>query len=112
MVERTCTGRLLLIAELAMSHSEITGVPIPEAMISADVKARKIVSEIPHPTAGTVPNVRSPYHLSLTPAIDPIAAPLLGEHNQEILSSLLGMSDAAIQSLSERGAFGPLARAD
>ena len=85
---------------------------IPEAMISADVKARKIVSEIPHPTAGTVPNVRSPYRLGLTPAIDPIAAPLLGEHNQEILSGLLGMSDAAIQALSERGAFGPFARAD
>ena len=37
-----------------------------------------VLSQIPHPTAGAVPNIETPLHMSVTPTIDPVAAPLLG----------------------------------
>jgi len=88
------------------------GVPIapvatiPEAMASPDVAARRILSEIPHPTAGSVPNVRAPYLFSLTPCADPVAPPLLGQHTEEVLHAVLGLDDDELTMLAERGAFG------
>lgn len=93
------------------------GVPIApvatiaEAVISPDVTARNIVTQIPHPKAGAVPNIRSPYRMSLTPAADPVAAPLLGQHNDEILTGLLGLDPSAIEGFARGGAFGPVTAA-
>jgi formyl-CoA transferase len=64
------------------------------------------VSEIPHPSAGTVPNIETPLNLSLTPAIDPVAAPLLGQHTRDVLRDTLGYDDAKIAALAEAGVFG------
>jgi crotonobetainyl-CoA:carnitine CoA-transferase CaiB-like acyl-CoA transferase len=81
---------------------------IPEAVVSADVTARNIITEIAHPKAGTVPNIRSPYRMTLTPAADPVAAPLLGQHTDEILAEISSFDLAAIQRLRDGGAFGPV----
>ena len=80
---------------------------ISEAMESADVVARNLVTEIAHPKAGRVPNVRSPYRMSETPVADPIAAPLLGQHTEEIVCGVAGYSRAKYATLAEAGAFGP-----
>src|ERR1700731_1030927 len=58
---------------------------VQEAFDSPEVRERHRISQIPHPTAGSVPNIESPIHLSLTPVVDPVAAPLLGEHTKEVL---------------------------
>jgi formyl-CoA transferase len=79
---------------------------VEEAFNSPELRERHRVSQIPHPTAGSVPNIESPINLGLTPAIDPVAAPLLGEHTKEILRKTLGYDDARIAALSEAGAFG------
>jgi len=79
---------------------------VEEAFNSPEVRERHRLSQIPHPTAGSVPNIESPLHLGLTPAIDPIAAPLLGEHTKQVLRKTLGYDDARIAALAETGAFG------
>jgi crotonobetainyl-CoA:carnitine CoA-transferase CaiB-like acyl-CoA transferase len=79
---------------------------VEEAFNSPEVRDRHRISQIPHPAAGAVPNIESPLNLGLTPAINPVAAPLLGEHTKEILSEKLGYSDARIAALAEAGAFG------
>jgi crotonobetainyl-CoA:carnitine CoA-transferase CaiB-like acyl-CoA transferase len=79
---------------------------IEEAFNSPEVRQRHRLSQIPHPAAGTVPNIESPLHLGLTPVIDPIAAPLLGEHTKEVLRKTLGYDDARIAALAEAGVFG------
>jgi formyl-CoA transferase len=79
---------------------------VEEAFNSPEARERHRVSQIPHPTAGSVPNIESPLHLGLTPAIDPTAAPLLGQHTKEVLRKTLGYDDARIAALAEAGAFG------
>lgn len=79
---------------------------VEEAFNSPETRERHRVSEIPHPKAGAVPNIETPLNLSLTPAIDPIAAPLLGQHTREVLRDMLGYDDAKIAALAEAGVFG------
>jgi len=82
---------------------------VEEAFNSPEVRQRHRLSQIPHPTAGFVPNIESPIHLGLTPAIDPVAAPLLGEHTRDVLRKTLGYDDSRIAALSEAGVFGMVA---
>ena len=82
---------------------------VEEAFNSPELRERHRVSQIPHPAAGSVPNIESPINLGLTPAIDPVAAPLLGEHTREVLRRTLGYDDGRIAALSEAGAFGMVA---
>jgi crotonobetainyl-CoA:carnitine CoA-transferase CaiB-like acyl-CoA transferase len=79
---------------------------VEEAFNSPEARERHRVSQIPHPKAGTVPNIESPLNLSLTPAIDPVAAPLLGQHTREVLRETLGYDDAKIAALVDAGVFG------
>jgi formyl-CoA transferase len=73
---------------------------VEEAFNSPEVRERHRVSQIPHPAAGSVPNIESPIHLGLTPVIDPVAAPLLGEHTRDVLRKTLGYDDARIAALA------------
>lgn len=82
---------------------------VEEAFNSPEVRERHRVSQIPHPAAGTVPNIESPLNLGLTPVVDPVAAPLLGEHTKQVLRKTLGYDDARIAGLAEVGAFGMVA---
>ena len=60
--------------------------------------------ELDHPQRGKWFNVGMPIKLSASPArIE--RSPLLGEHTQEILASVLGYSDDKIASLKQGGAF-------
>jgi crotonobetainyl-CoA:carnitine CoA-transferase CaiB-like acyl-CoA transferase len=83
---------------------------IEEAFNAPEVRARDRLSQISHPTAGTVPNIESPLSLGLTPAVEPVAAPLLGEHTEAVLRKTLGYDDGRIAALAEAGAFGALRR--
>ncbi len=72
------------------------------------MRERHRLSQIPHPTAGSVPNIETPLRMELTPVVDPVAAPLLGEHTRVVLHQTLGYDDARIDALAEAGAFGKL----
>jgi formyl-CoA transferase len=85
---------------------------VEEAFNSPEVRERHRLSQIPHPAAGHVPNIESPLNLGLTPVIDPVAAPLLGQHTREVLRTKLGYDDARIAALADAGAFGMVTPAE
>jgi crotonobetainyl-CoA:carnitine CoA-transferase CaiB-like acyl-CoA transferase len=93
-----------------MERMQAAGVPagpvrtIAEAVASPEAAERRLVSQVPHPTAGAVPNIAPPLRLFGTPVVDPVAAPLLGQHSAEVLSQVLGYTDEQIAGLARTGA--------
>lgn len=120
-IERLTAILTAIFASDTRDHwiARLSGIGVPvapvatigEAVVSPDVTNRNIVTEIPHPKAGLVPNIRSPYRMSLTPCADAVAAPLLGQHNDEILADVLGLDGETIDKYVRNGAFGPVSAA-
>ncbi|MGB9699137.1 MAG: CaiB/BaiF CoA transferase family protein [Thermodesulfobacteriota bacterium] len=61
--------------------------------------AREMITQVHHPKAGLLKVVNSPIKLSRTPVKLEKASPELGEHTEEILSNLLGLSREQIREL-------------
>lgn len=76
---------------------------VGEAMMSVETKARRIIRQAPHAAAGEVPVIASPMNLSETPVRDPVGSPLLGQHSEEILRTVLGYDGARIDGLESAG---------
>ncbi|MFA7432093.1 MAG: CoA transferase [Gemmobacter sp.] len=91
------------------------GVPAGEVRTLADAlnsevtRDSGIVTRIPHPTAGEVPNLALPIRLSETPVVTPVAAPLIGQHTRDVLEKVLGYDDARIGEIAQDGGFGRFA---
>jgi len=67
------------------------------------LRATGTVVEVPHPTRGSYLTVGNPIKLSASPAkVD--RSPLLGEHTEEILGTVLGMSAEDIEAAKAEGA--------
>src|SRR5579864_3652491 len=58
---------------------------VEQGFNAPEARERHRLSQIPHPIAGFVPNIETPLNMSLTPTIDPVAAPSLGQHTSEVL---------------------------
>jgi crotonobetainyl-CoA:carnitine CoA-transferase CaiB-like acyl-CoA transferase len=82
---------------------------VEQGLNAPEVRGRDRLSQIAHPTAGWVPNIEPPIQLAMTPAIDPVAAPLLGQHTKAVLHKTLGYDDGRIAKLAAAGAFGKIA---
>jgi formyl-CoA transferase len=68
------------------------------------LRATGTVVEVDHPGRGKYLTVGNPIKLSDSPA-DVRRSPLLGEHTNEILRDMLGMSEAQVNSAREQGAI-------
>ncbi|GLR85364.1 CaiB/BaiF CoA transferase family protein [Bradyrhizobium iriomotense] len=79
---------------------------VEEGFNAPEARERQRLNRIPHPTAGWVPNIESPLSMNLTPAIEPVAAPLLGEHTRDVLRETLGYDEQRLAELAENGVFG------
>ena len=79
---------------------------VQEAFNAPEARERHRLNRIPHPTAEWVPNIEPPIAMSLTGPVNPVAAPLLGEHTAGVLKARLGYDERRIAELSERGVFG------
>jgi crotonobetainyl-CoA:carnitine CoA-transferase CaiB-like acyl-CoA transferase len=79
---------------------------VEQGFNAPEARERNRVSKIPHPTAGSVPNIEPPVRMTATPVVDPVAAPLLGQHTKEVLRKTLGYDDRRLMALAEAGAFG------
>ena len=77
---------------------------LAEAFGSDEMAARGMVTAIPHPTAGSVPNIRLPFRMAGTPLADPVAAPGLGQDSAAVLRDLLGYDAGRIEALVASGA--------
>ena len=85
--------------------------PQPLSCTAPEARARNRLSRIPHPTAGAVPNIEPPIKMSLTPTVNPVAAPLLGQHTKDVLRDTLGYDEPKLAALEAVGAFGKAAGA-
>jgi formyl-CoA transferase len=65
--------------------------------------ARGLRIELPHPTAGKVSLVRSPLRFSRTPVEHALPPPVLGQHTDEILRTVLKLGEAEIARLRADG---------
>lgn len=78
---------------------------LPEVFAHPQARARDMILESEHPTAGTVRLTGFPYKLSQTPAEIHRPPPLLGEHTEEVLTGLLDYSPEDVTSLRDKGAI-------
>jgi glutaryl-CoA transferase len=102
---RTKTAREWLAA---LEPSGVPCGPINDlAQVFADpqVVHRRMRVSAPHPAAGSVDMVANPIKFSATPIAHDVPPPLLGEHTDEVLRSVLGMQAGAIAALREKGAI-------
>ncbi len=67
------------------------------------VLARNMVKEVEHPTCGPMKLVNTPVKYSYSEPSIRMPPPLLGQHTDEILSSIVGMDDAEIKALRDEG---------
>jgi formyl-CoA transferase len=67
------------------------------------LRATGTVVEVDHPARGKYLSVGNPIKLSESPS-DVERSPLLGEHTDEILKDVVGLSDEEIKNAREEGA--------
>ncbi len=88
----------------AVPHGEVR--TLGEALQSGEARSRGIVTRIPHPVVEWVPNIGTPIRMSDTPAVEPTAAPAVGQHTEEVLRSVLKYDDQQLDVLRQAGALG------
>jgi CoA:oxalate CoA-transferase len=79
---------------------------LPDLLMDPQVKYREILQSLPHPTEGRVRGATAavyPVRFSGQAPVQVQPAPMLGEHNREILVGLLGLSDGELADLSSAG---------
>jgi len=74
-----------------------------EILQSELLKSRGFFAEIEHPELGKVTCITAPYHLAKTPWWCERAAPLLGEHNEEIYCRRSGYTEQELATLAAQG---------
>jgi len=72
---------------------------IKEVFQDPHLSAREMLLEIDHPIAGAIKQLGFPYKFSLTNPRVNSRPPLLGEHNEEVLSGILNYSKEEIDNL-------------
>jgi len=88
---------------------EAEGVPcgpintIDQVFADPQVVERGLRFDLPHPAAGSVPQVANPIRFSRSPIEYRAAPPVLGQHTQEVLGGVLGMAPEVVASLKDRG---------
>ena len=91
---------------------DAAGVPagpinrLDQVFADPQVAARGMRLDLPHPAAGTVPQVGNPLKLSATPVAYDRPPPLLGQHTAAVLRERLALSDEAIADLAARDVIG------
>jgi len=88
-----------ILLENSIPSSEVLN--IAEVCNDPQVAAREMLIEIEHPIAGKIKIPGNPVKLSETPCEIKKPAPLLGQHNEEVLKELLGYDEAYIKKLKE-----------
>lgn len=61
--------------------------------------------ELPHPEVGTKRHIGIPWRMSATPCQVKAPAPTMGQHNNEVLTSVLGYTLEQVEKFREAGAL-------
>lgn len=92
----------------AMAELGSAGVPVSAIYDTHDLftdphlQARNFIQNIQHPTLGELPLMRWPPLMSKS-EVPLVAAPLLGQHTDDVLREDLGLDDSAIDQLRAAG---------
>ncbi|MBA7561826.1 Acetyl-CoA:oxalate CoA-transferase [subsurface metagenome] len=92
-----------------ITELENAGIPcgpvntIDQVAADPQVAARDMFIELHHPKAGDLKAVNTPFKFSETPCRVTPTIPDLGEHTEEVLGHLLGMTRADIEKLRKDG---------
>ncbi|MEE9219687.1 MAG: CaiB/BaiF CoA-transferase family protein [Acidobacteriota bacterium] len=78
---------------------------VAEVCEDPQVRHRRMVERVRHPTAGAIQLLGSPVKLSATPGPALRPPPTLGQHTEEVLKRLLGLRTKQIQALRAAGAI-------
>jgi crotonobetainyl-CoA:carnitine CoA-transferase CaiB-like acyl-CoA transferase len=78
---------------------------LKEVFSDPHVKAREMVIEMDHKKTGKAPLklIANPIKMNDTPPSYRLSPPLLGEHTDEVLSEVLGLSEDEIKKLKNEG---------
>ncbi|MEO8408404.1 MAG: CaiB/BaiF CoA-transferase family protein [Oxalobacteraceae bacterium] len=88
---------------------EAVGVPcgpinnLAQVFADPQVQAREMQVDVPHPSAGSVPQVRHPVRFSGDATVAMQAPPTLGQHTDQVLQQMLGLPAEQIAALRQRG---------
>lgn len=99
-------------AHTVVAHLQAQGIPCATVLTpwtvfdNPQLQARGFFETIHHPEVGTHLYAGIPWKLSRTPGRVRMASPGLGQHNEEILGDLLGLSPQEIAKLSAEGVTG------
>jgi crotonobetainyl-CoA:carnitine CoA-transferase CaiB-like acyl-CoA transferase len=92
------------------------GVPAEPVVLAHEhdrleqVAWRKLFEPVEHPVTGTTDFIGSPFRLAHGPKVhNRRHAPLLGEHNRDVLTRILGYSDDDVDRLERDGVIGNVA---
>ncbi len=94
---------LKILADARVPSAPI--LEISEVPLHPQIRARGLYQELPHPTLGSTPVAKSPFHMSTTDVSIAFRAPYLGEHNEEVLVNRLGYSPEQVTALYRDGAI-------
>jgi crotonobetainyl-CoA:carnitine CoA-transferase CaiB-like acyl-CoA transferase len=103
--------RAALAARTALEWEEIFGERVPCAAVRQiedmfdhpQVLAEDLVATVDHPVVGRYRTMTKPIKFADTPGPAPTAAPIFGQHSDEVLAEF-GFSTGEIAALRERGA--------
>lgn len=84
---------------------------VGEACQARQLVSRGMIANLNHPTAGEVPNILSPLRFEDVASDGNLPPPLLGQHTDEILRSIGGLSPEEIRRLHNACVLGPDASA-
>jgi crotonobetainyl-CoA:carnitine CoA-transferase CaiB-like acyl-CoA transferase len=98
---RTSDEWLEILSKASIPAGRVNNI---EDVLSNDLAVEMgLVRSLPHAMSQDVPSVTNPVHFSATPVEYRKAAPLLGEHTEEILMQRMGYSKNELESLRRRG---------
>ena len=100
--ERTVQELVELFTRYEVPHAPLLG--IQEALAQPQAVAREMVVETEHPTLGKIPIVNRPIRFPADRQPVPSAPPVLGQHTDEILRDVLGLTPQRIAELRAAGA--------
>ncbi len=98
---RDAADWMALCNEIGLPAAPINS--LDQVFENPQVKARELQIKAEHPPAGTIPLAASPLRVDPHPPQVHYAPPLLGEHTDELLQSMLGFDAEKIANLREEG---------
>ena len=90
---------LLLKAEIAVAPVYHTD----DTCADPHLEAREMFTEIEHPKAGKYKAINFPFKMSKTQPEIKSPAPLLGQHNKQVICDILGKSEEYFEDLKKKG---------